>query len=97
MSRRLCCVIVLAVLSTSLSGCGLMQSARTMTSDSMKMFRPNPKGYGSNDTNDTSNSNWSSVGNMARTMRPKESDSDPLRYIMLDPKSIEIERSLGIE
>ena len=94
MSRQLCCVIAIAVLATSLPGCGLMQVTRKMTSDSMKMFRPNPNGYGDNDSSDT---NWSSVGKMARTMRPKESDSDPLRYIMLDPKSIEIERSLGIE
>ena len=97
MSRRLRHVIVLAMLLAGLPGCGLMQSARKMSSDSMKMFRPNPNGYGSNDSKNPADTEWSNVGNMARNARPQETDNDPLRFLMLDPKSIEIERSLGIK
>lgn len=97
MSRRTCHWITLALLVAGLPGCGLMQSARKVSSDSLKMFKPNPKGYGSNDSSNPANTEWSGVGKMARSIRPRESDNDPLRYIMLDPKSIEIERSLGIE
>ncbi|MCX7422741.1 MAG: hypothetical protein NT013_24825 [Planctomycetia bacterium] len=97
MSRRACVGILFALLCIGLPGCGLMQSARKMSSDSLKMFKPNPNGYGSNDSSNPASTEWSGVGNVARNIRPKESDSDPLRYIMLDPKSIEIERSLGIE
>ena len=97
MSRRDCFAIVLAVLSMSLTGCGLMRIAQEMSRDSMKMMRPNPNGYGSYDSTKESDGEWADVGNMTRSMRPKEKDSDPLRYIMLDPKSISIERSLGIE
>ena len=97
MSCRACCAVVLAILSTSLPGCGLTRFAQEMSRDSMKMMRPNPNGYGSYDSTKESDGEWADVGNMTRTMRPKEKDSDPLRYIMLDPKSISIERSLGIE
>lgn len=97
MSRLVCRWIIFTSLFIGLPGCGLMQSARKMSSDSMKMFKPNPNGYGSNDASNPANSEWSGVGKTARSIRPKESDSDPLRYIMLDPKSIEIERSLGID
>ena len=63
----------------------------------MKMFKPNPNGYGSNDATNPASAEWTGVGKTARNIRPRESDNDPLRYIMLDPKSIEIERSLGID
>jgi hypothetical protein len=88
---------MLALVITGLPGCGMMQSVRQASSDSMKMFKPNPNGYGSNDPSNPASTEWSGVGKVARSIRPKESDRDPLRYIMLDPKSIEIERSLGVE
>ena len=97
MSRRDCCVIVLAVLSMSLPGCGLIRFAQEMSRDSVKMLRPNPNGYGSYDSTKESDGEWVEVGNMTRSMRPQEKDNDPLRHLMLDPKSISIERSLGIE
>ena len=76
-------------------GCGVMQSARNVSRESMKSVKVSPNGY--RDTTQEVEDEWTSVGRTASTVRGVEKDDDPLRKLMLSPKAISIERNLGIE
>ena len=94
MSKRsgwLCAVIVVLCVP----GCGLMQSAKTFTRESIKSMKVSPNGY--RDTTQEVEDEWTSVGRTASTVRGVEKDDDPLRKLMLSPKAISIERNLGIQ
>ena len=95
MSRRASLLCVLLTVAVCVPGCGLMQSARMMTRESMKSMKARPNGY--RDTTQEVEDEWTSVGRTASTVRGVEKDDDPMRKIMLSPKSISIERNLGIE
>lgn len=94
MSKRagwLCALMVVLCLP----GCGLMQSARSMTRESMKSMKARPNDY--RDTTQETEDEWTNVGRTASTVRGMEKDDDPLRKWMLSPKAMSIERNLGIE
>ena len=76
-------------------GCGVMQSARNVSRESMKSVKVSPNGY--RDTTQEVEDEWTSVGRTASTVRGVEKDDDPLRKLMLSPKAISIERNLGIQ
>ncbi len=95
MSRRASLLCVLLAVAVCLPGCGLMQSARMMTRESMKSMKMRPNGY--RDTTEEVEDEWTSVGRTANTVRGIEKDDDPLRKIMLSSKAMSIERNLGIE
>ena len=95
MSYRVGLLIGLIVCGLCLPGCGLMQTTKSITRESMKplKLRPNDRRDTTNDTEDE----WSSVGRTANTVRVVEKDSDPLRKYLLSPKARSIERNFGIE
>ena len=95
MSRRASLLCVLLAVAVCVPGCGLMQSARMMTRESMKSMKARPNGY--RDTTQEVEDEWTSVGRTASTVRGVEKDDDPLRKLMLSPKAMSIERNLGIE
>ena len=72
-----------------------MQSAKSVTRESMKSMKMRPNDY--RDTTNESEDEWTSVGRTASTVRGTEKDEDPLRKWMLSPKAMSIERNLGIE
>jgi hypothetical protein len=86
-------VLLLVVLGVS--GCGLMQSAQSVTRQSMKSLKPRPTDY--RDTTSETDDEWTNVGRTANTVRGVEKDDDPLRKMLLSPKALSIERNLGIE
>jgi hypothetical protein len=86
--------VVLAV-SVCVPGCGLMQSARKVTRESMKPMKMRPNDY--RDTTQEVEDEWTSVGRTASTVRGVEKDDDPFRKILMTPKAMSIERNLGIE
>lgn len=95
MSCRAGWLTVIVALSVCLPGCGLMQTAKSVTRESMKPLKLRP-----NDRRDTTNDEedeWTSVGTTANTIRGVEKDNDPLRKWMLSPKARSIERNFGIE
>lgn len=87
--------VIVTALLTNLAGCGLMQSAQTMTRESMSMMKPKPHDY--RDSTDESRDEWTEFGESARAMRPAEKDNDPLRNWLSTPKARSIERNLGVE
>ena len=95
MSYRAGLLIALIVSGLCLPGCGLMQTTKSVTRESMKplKLRPNDRRDTTNDTEDE----WSSVGRTANTVRVVEKDNDPLRNLLLSPKARSIERNFGIE
>ena len=94
MSKRTGWICALVIV-LCLPGCGLMQTARSMTRDSMKSMKVQPNGY--RDMTNESEDEWTSVGRTASTVRGIEKDEDPLRKWMLSEKAMSIERNLGIE
>ncbi len=94
MSKRAGCFCALMIV-LCLPGCGLMQSTRSMTRESMKSMKPRPNDY--RDTTQETEDEWTNVGRTASTVRGTEKDDDPLRKWMLSPKAMSIERNLGIE
>ena len=90
MSRRVCCAIILA-LATTQPGCGLMQTARNATRESMQLMRPKPNDY--RDMTQESDSEWNSVGDVVRGERTVSKGADSL----LSPKARSIERNLGVD
>ena len=78
-----------------LPGCGLMQSAKSVTRESMKSMKMRPSDY--RNPTEEKEDDWTDVGRTASTVRGIEKDEDPLRKWMLSPKAMSIERSLGIE
>jgi hypothetical protein len=94
MSRRVYCAIVLAV-ATTLPGCGLMQTARDATRESMQLFRPKPNDY--RDMTQESDSEWNTVGDALRSERAIQNNADPFRNSLQTPKARSIERSLGVD
>lgn len=95
MSRRLNGLCLVAVLCLAVPGCGLMQSAKNVTRESMKPLKLRPSDY--RDTTNESDDEWTSVGRTASIVRGVEKDNDPLRKKLLSPKALSIERNLGIE
>ena len=95
MTRRLSGLWLVAVLCLVVPGCGLMQSAKNVTRESMKPLKLRPSDY--RDTTNESGDEWTSVGRTASTVRGIEKDNDPLRKKLLSPKALSIERNLGIE
>lgn len=95
MSRRASWLCVLLGVAVCMPGCGLMQSARMMTRESLKSMKARPNGY--RDTTEEADDEWTSVGRTASTVRGVETDDDPLRKLMLSPKAMSIERNLGIQ
>lgn len=95
MSSRHWLGLVVVTLGLGLPGCGLMQSAREVTKESMKSMKPRPTDY--RDTTSDVEDDWTSVGRTASTMRGVEQDNDPVRKLILSPKALSIERNLGIE
>ena len=82
-------------LSVCLPGCGLMQTAKNVTRESMKPMKLRSSDY-RNPTDETQDE-WTSVGHTANAIRGIEKDNDPLRKYMLSPKARSIERNFGIE
>ena len=95
MSRLLCRLSAVAIFSTLATGCGLVQTTKEASRDSMKMFRPKPDDY--RNTTEEAEDEWSRMGESARSMRPTEKNNDPLRNILLSPKARSIERNLGVD
>lgn len=94
MSRRACFAILLVVV-TAVPGCGLMQSARSITRESMKSLRPNANDY--RDTTNEVDTEWTSVGDATRSERVIDRDPDPFRNVLQSPKARSIERNLGVD
>ncbi|MBM3971035.1 MAG: hypothetical protein FJ302_14430 [Planctomycetes bacterium] len=90
---RWICVLIIG--GFCLPGCGLMQSAKSVTRESLKYLKPRPNDY--RDTTNESEDEWTSVGRTASTMRKSEKDNDPLHKRIASPKALSIERNLGIE
>ncbi len=95
MSRRANSWIVALMLCGLFSGCGLMQSAKQATADSMKMMRPRGNDY--RNTSDESSDEWTSMGGASRSLRAGQSENDPLRKFLLSPKAQSIEHNLGVD
>lgn len=95
MQSRTSWLLIVVALSVSSPGCGLMQSAKQMTSESMKSLKPRPTDY--RDTTGEMDDEWTSVGRTASNVRGIEKDNDPVRKMILSPKALSIERNLGIE
>mgnify|MGYP003394200250 CR=1 FL=1 len=86
--------VVLAV-GVCVPGCGLMQTAKNVTRQSMKPLKMRPNDY--RDTTQEVEDEWTSVGRTASTVRGVEKDDDPFRKMIMSPKAQSIERNLGIE
>ncbi len=86
--------VVLAI-GVSVPGCGLMQTAKNVTRQTMKPLKMRPSDY--RDTTQEVEDEWTSVGRTASTVRGVEKDDDPFRKLILSPKAMSIERNLGIE
>ena len=96
MSCRTSWLCIIVALSLCVPGCGLMQSTRNLTRESMKSMKMRPNDY--RDPTVEVEDEWKSVSRTASTVRGVEKESDQwLRKKMLSPKAISIERSLGIE
>ena len=95
MSCVVCRLIVVAWLGVFATGCGLVQTTKEASRESLKMFRPKPNDY--RDTTSEADDEWSEMGGSARAMRPTEKTNDPLRKILLSPKAQSIERNFGVE
>ena len=95
MSCRAGWLCVLMISGSCLSGCGLMQTGKSVTRESMKLLKPRPTDY--RDTTNESADEWASVGRTANTLRVVEKDDDPFRKLILSPKARSIERNFGIE
>ena len=95
MSYRASCLCALIISGLCLPGCGLMQSAKSVTRESRKLLKLRPSDY--RDTTSETDDEWSSVGRTANTVRVVEKDNDPLRKVFLSPKALSIERNFGIE
>ena len=95
MSCRVGWLTVIVALSVCLPGCGLMQSAREVSRESMKPLKLRPNDY--RDTTKDAEDEWTSVGRTASTVRGTEKDNDPFRKMIASPKALSIERNLGIE
>ena len=94
MSNRICWLCVLMI-GLCLPGCGLMQSAKSVTRESMKSMKMRPSDY--RNPTEEKEDEWTDVGRTASTVRGIEKDQDPLRKWMLSPKAMSIERNLGVE
>ena len=92
--RTSCLCVVLAV-GVCVPGCGLMQTAKNVTRESMKPMKMRPNDY--RDTTQEVEDEWTSVGRTASTVRAVEKDDDPFRKMIMSPKAMSIERNLGIE
>ena len=88
----LCVVLAVGVCGP---GCGVMQTAKQVTRESMKPMKMRPNDY--RDTTQEVEDEWTSVGRTASTVRAVEKDDDPFRKMLMSPKAMNIERNLGIE
>ena len=88
----LCVVLAVGVCGP---GCGVMQTAKNVTRESMKPMKMRPSDY--RDTTQEVEDEWTSVGRTASTVRAVEKDDDPFRKMLMSPKAMNIERNLGIE
>lgn len=95
MSHRAGLWCALMIAAFCVPGCGLMQTTREVTRESLKPLKPRPSDY--RDTTEESEDEWTSVGRTASTVRGVEKDNDPFRKWVLSPKARSIERNLGIE
>ncbi len=95
MSCVVCRLIAVAWLGVFVTGCGLVQTTKEVSHESMKMFRPKPNDY--RDPTSETEDVFSELGKSAQSMRPAEKSNDPLRKILLSPKAQSIERNLGVE
>lgn len=95
MSFRAGWVCALIIGGLCLPGCGLMQSAKNITRETMKPLKLRPTDY--RDTTGEIDDEWTSVGRTASAVRGIEQDRDPVRKIISSPKALSIERNLGIQ
>jgi len=78
------------------SGCMVLDAGKSITSASLKIFRPRSTDY--RDTvEETYVDEWQQVGSDARGDRPRETESDGLTRLTTSAKARAIERSLGVE
>ncbi len=95
MPRRKGWLCVVLAVGVFVPGCGLMQTAKNVTRESMKPLKMRPNDY--RDTTQEVEDEWTSVGRTASTVRGVEKDDDPFRSMIMSPKAMSIERNLGIE
>ena len=95
MSKSLVRLMVLVGIVCGQSGCALVGPARQFTTESWRIFKPNPRGY--RDGTDEVDDQWSIVGIEGRGDRPLEREPDPFKKWLQSPKARSIERNLRIE
>ena len=96
--RCIAVVLMLAVATGSLAGCGIMQAGKQITQASFRQFSPKTSDY-ADPTNDGSDSadEWDFVGSEGRGDLPRDKESDGLTKWISSPKARSIERNLGVD
>ena len=95
MSQTIGRMCVASALCGMLAGCGMIETTKRATAESMRQLRPRPNDY--RDTSSEAKDEWTSMGEVARSYRPSQKEDDPLRNVLLSPKARSIERNLGVD
>jgi len=91
--RRVCQILLAALLLAPAGGCMVFDSIRTASRQTWSAFKP--KGNDYRMSSDEATGEWDFVGKEGRGNRPLDKQNDPFRNLLTSPKAREIEENLG--